>query len=82
MVLYGVIGNREGAFIGVTALLAPGGDGKRNIAFLLETVFFLGWLGFFSRAAPNRVARFSIRLSTHRAIPAIVVLYVYYNYSR
>jgi hypothetical protein len=60
--LYSVTGNREGGFIGVIALLALEGDGKSNIAFLLETVFFLGWLGFLYRAAaPKYIAYLSKR---------------------
>ena len=51
-----------GGFVGVVALLALEGDGKSNMAFLLETVFFLGWLGFLYRAAaPKYTAYLSKR---------------------
>jgi len=39
--LYSVTGNRVGGLIGVIALLALEGDGRSNIAFLLEIVFIL-----------------------------------------
>ena len=54
--LYSVTGNGVEGFIGVIALLVLEGDGKSNIAFLLETVFFLGWLGFLYRAAAPKYA--------------------------
>ena len=78
---YGVTGDGVGGFVGVVALSALEGDGKSDAAFLSETVF-LGWLGFFGRAAPNRAARLGTRLGTRRAVPAIVVPSVYYNCGR
>ena len=39
--LYSVIGNKVGGLIDVIALLVLEGDGKSNIALLLEIVFFL-----------------------------------------
>ena len=59
-VLYSVIGDGEGGFVGVAALLVLKGDSKRDVAFLLKTVFFLGWLGVFSTAAAKYIVYFSI----------------------
>ena len=64
-VLYSVIGDGEGGFMGVTALSVLEGDGKCNTAFLLKTVFFLGWLGVFSAPVAKRVIWLSIYLSTY-----------------
>ena len=77
--LYSVTGDREGGFIGVIALSALEGDGKSNIVFLLEPVFFLSWLGFLRRAA---APKYVVYLSKRQAVPAIVVLSVYYNCGR
>jgi len=62
LALSGVIGNGVEGFIGIIALLVLGGDGKSNMAFLSETVFFLGWLGFlYKAAAPKYVVYLSAR---------------------
>ena len=42
LVLYSIIGDGKGGFIGITALLILEGDGKCDIIFLSEIVFFLG----------------------------------------
>jgi len=50
-----------------------------DVAFLLEIVFFLGWLGFLRKAAAPKCA---VCLGERRAVPAIVVMSVYYNCGR
>ena len=50
--------------MGIAALLVLEGDGKRDVAFLSETVFFLGWLGVFSTIAAKHI----VYLGTHLSI--------------
>ena len=68
--------------MGVAALSALKGDGKRDAVFLLKIVFFLGWLGVFSVVAAKRIICLSTRLGICQVVPAIVVLSVYYNCNR
>jgi hypothetical protein len=77
--LYGVTGGEVGGLVGVAALSAIEGDGKSDAAFLSETAFFSGWLGFLRRAAAPKRAAY---LGARRAVPAIVVPSVYYNCGR
>ena len=51
--------------MGVAALSALKGDGKRDAVFLLKIVFFLGWLGVFSAVAAKRVVCLGTRFGTY-----------------
>ena len=68
--------------MGIAALSVLEGDGKRNAAFLLKIVFFLGWLGVFSTVAAKYIVRLGMCLGICQVVLAIVVLSVYYNCGR